>query len=138
MALDFNVKLKVVDGQHAECGGAMVRPLAHVSWPKGPFVAPLNEWPQHWFYITEPRGATWAAAAEFNSGAPMRLTSWVEKSPNWSSSDELIALQTCVQSMVDKDIKIVDVIQVMLVRRILPAKAEVALCGSSNRRSTIP
>ena len=52
----------------------------------------------------------------------MRLTSWLEKGPNWSSSDELIVLQTCIQSMVDKDIKLVDVIQVMLVRRILPCQ----------------
>ena len=52
----------------------------------------------------------------------MRLTSWVEKSPNWCSPNELIALQTCVQSMVDKNVKLVDVIQVMLVRRILPCQ----------------
>ena len=50
----------------------------------------------------------------------MRLTSWIQKGPNWSSLDELIALQTHIQSMVDKNIKLVDVIQVMLVRRILP------------------
>ena len=49
----------------------------------------------------------------------MRLTSWIEKGPNWSSSDELIALQTRIQSMVDKNIKLVNVIQMMLVRRIL-------------------
>ena len=40
----------------------------------------------------------------------MRLTSWTEKVPNWSASDELIALQTRIQSMVDKNIKLVDVI----------------------------
>ena len=53
----------------------------------------------------------------------MRLTSWTEKGPNWSTSDELIALQTRIQSMVDKNIKLVDVIQVMLVRRILPCQS---------------
>ena len=52
----------------------------------------------------------------------MRLTSWVEKSPDWCSPDELIALQTRVQSMVTKSVKLVDVIQVMLVRRILPCQ----------------
>ena len=52
----------------------------------------------------------------------MRLTSWVEKSPDWCSPDELIALQTRVQSMVDKDVKLVYIIQVMLVRRILPCQ----------------
>ena len=53
----------------------------------------------------------------------MRLTSWKEKGPNWSASDELIALQTRIQRMVDKDVKLVDVIQVMLVRRILPCQS---------------
>ena len=53
----------------------------------------------------------------------MRLTLWVKKSPNWCSSDELIALQTCIQSMINRDIKLVDVIQVMLVRRILPCQS---------------
>ena len=54
----------------------------------------------------------------------MRLTSWIEKGPNWSSSDELIALQTRIQGMVDKNIKLVDVIQVMLVRRILSCQSQ--------------
>ena len=34
----FNVKPKVVDGQHVECGGAMVSKLSNVSCPKGTFV----------------------------------------------------------------------------------------------------
>ena len=100
----------------------MVSKLANVSWPKGTFVESVKEWQKQWFYVAEPRDATWAAVAEFNSGAPMRLTSWVEKSPNWCSSDELTALQTCIQRMVDKDVKLVDVIQVMLVRQILPCQ----------------
>ena len=47
----------------------------------------------------------------------------MEKGPNWSSSDELMALQTRIQSMVDRNIKLVDVIQVMLVRQILPCQS---------------
>ena len=80
----------------------------------------VKGWQQLWFYVTEPRDATWATAPEFKSGAPMRLTSWLEKGLNWSSSDKLIALQTRIQSMVGKNIKLVNVIQVLLVRRILP------------------
>ena len=53
----------------------------------------------------------------------MRLTSWLEKGLDWSSSDELTALQTHIRSMVDKNIKLVNVIQVMLVRRILPCQS---------------
>ena len=80
----------------------------------------VKEWQKQWFYITEPRGTTWAAAAEFRSGAPTGLTSWVQKRPDWGSPDEVIALQTRVQSMSTKKVKLVDVIQVMLVRQILP------------------
>ena len=83
----------------------------------------IKEWQKLWFYITEPRDATWAAASEFKSGAPMRLTSWLEKGLNWSSSDELIVLQMHMQSMVDKNIKLVNVIQVMLFFRILPCQS---------------
>ena len=60
----------------------MVSKLSNVSWPKGTFVETVKEWQKQWFYIIEPRGTTKATAAEFRSSAPMRLTSWVEKSPN--------------------------------------------------------
>ena len=80
----------------------------------------VKGWQKLWFYVTKPRDAAWAAAPEFKSGAPMWLTSWQEKGLDWSSSDELTALQTRIRSMMDKNVKLVDVIQVMLIRRILP------------------
>ena len=52
----------------------------------------------------------------------MRLTSWQEKGLARGSSDELIGLQTCVQNMINTRIKLFNVIQVMLVRRILPCQ----------------
>ena len=52
----------------------------------------------------------------------MRLTSWPKKGWNWSSSDELKVIQTCVKGMEDKSIKLADVVQVMLVRLILPCQ----------------
>ena len=52
----------------------------------------------------------------------MRLTSWLEKGLDWSSSNELKALQTRIRSMIDKNIKLVNVIHVMLARRILPCQ----------------
>ena len=54
----FNMKPKVVDGQHAECGWAMVSKLSNVSWPKVNFVDIVKEWQKQWFYITEPRDTT--------------------------------------------------------------------------------
>ena len=52
----------------------------------------------------------------------MRLTSWEKKGPSWGNSTELAGLQTCVKSMRDKNIKLVNVIQVKLVPRILPCQ----------------
>ena len=50
----------------------------------------------------------------------MRLTSWGEKGLSWGESTELTGLINCIKGMKDKNIKLVNVIQVMLVRRILP------------------
>ena len=116
----FNVNPKVVNGEHAECGGVMVRNMPKVVWPTDAFNDSVKEWQHQWFYITKPRGKKWAAAQEFRSGAPLRLMSWPKKGMNWSSSDELSVLQTCVQRMVDKDVKLVNVVQVMLVHLVLP------------------
>ena len=45
-----------------------------------------------------------------------------QKGLNWSSSDELPVLQTRVKDMEVKNIELVNVVQVMLVRRILPCQ----------------
>ena len=66
----FNVKPKVVNGEHAECGGAMVSNLSNVSWPKGTFVEIVKEWQKQWFYITEPRGTTWGLTLKVLSQRP--------------------------------------------------------------------
>ncbi len=80
----FNVKPKVVSGQQAECGGAMVGKMPNVTWPEGSgamvgkmpnvtwpegsFAKMVKGWQSGWFYITEPRDANWVAAPEFRSG----------------------------------------------------------------------
>ena len=61
-------------------------------------------------------------SSRFRSGAPLRLTSWPEKGLNWSLSDELSLLQMHVQSVVDKDVKLVNVVQMMLVFLVLPCQ----------------
>ena len=52
----------------------------------------------------------------------MRLTSWKEKGLLWGSSEELAGLQSCLQTLVNKKLKLVNIIQVMLIRRILPCQ----------------
>ena len=84
--------------------------LANTIWPKGTFTETSNSWQQEWFYITEPRDTKWAAA------------SWINKGLDWGSTDEVQTLQSRIQSILDKDTGLINVIQVMLVRRILPCQ----------------
>ena len=41
---------------------------------------------------------------------------------SWGKKGELTGLQTCIQTLVDKKLKLVNVVQVMLIRRILPCQ----------------
>ena len=52
----------------------------------------------------------------------MRLTSWKKKGLAWGASAELTGLQNFVKNMITKNIKLVNVVQVMLFRRILPCQ----------------
>ena len=49
----------------------------------------------------------------------MQLTSWEKKGLAWGEPAELTGLQNCIKNMIDKNIKLVNIVQVMLVRRIL-------------------
>ena len=75
-----------------------------------------------WFYITEPRNTNWVSAPEFQSRIPTRLTSRKEKALPWGSSVELDGLQKCIRNMTSKKLKLVNIVQVMLFRRILPCQ----------------
>ena len=100
----------------------MVGKMPNVTWLEGSYVETVKGWQSGWFYITEPRDTNWVAAPEFRSGIPMRLTSWKEKGLSWGSSVELTGLQNCVENMISKKIKLVNAVQVMLFRRILPCQ----------------
>jgi len=96
--------------------------MPNVIWLEGSFVESIKWWQSGWFYITELCDPQWAAAPEFQSGIPTRLTSWKEKGLSWGNSGELTGLQIRVQNLVDKKVKLVNVVQVMLLRRILPCQ----------------
>ena len=100
----------------------MVGKIANVTWLEGAFVETIKGWQSGWFYITEPRDPKWAAAPEFRSGIPTRLTSWKETGLSWGNSEEVTGLQTCVRDLVTKKVKLVNVVQVTLFRRILPSQ----------------
>ena len=100
----------------------MVGKMPNVTWPEGSFAETVKGWQSGWFYITETCDANWVAPPEFRSGIPMRLTSWQERGLTRGPSDELTRLQTCIQNMIERKIKLVNVVQVMLVRRVLPCQ----------------
>ena len=64
----FNVKPKMIEGRHAECGGALISKIVDAPWPEGSFPEVSRLWQRDWFYITAPRSAKWVAAPTFRSG----------------------------------------------------------------------
>ena len=100
----------------------MVGKMPNVIWLEGSFVETIKGWQSAWFYITEPRNTNWVAAPGFRSGFPTWLTSWKEKGLSWGSSVELDGLQKCIRNMASKKLKLVNIVQVMLIRRILPCQ----------------
>ena len=65
----FEVKPKMIEGQHAACGGASIRKMTGAPWPKGSILEVSELWQHEWFYITAPRSAKWAAPL-FSLGPP--------------------------------------------------------------------
>ena len=88
----------------------MLGKMANVIWLKGAFVETIKGWQSGWFYITDPRDPEWAAAPEFRSGIPTRLTSWKETGLSWGNPQEATGLQTCMQNLMDKKVKLVNVV----------------------------
>ena len=66
----FDVKPKMVEGQHIACGGALISKIAGAPWPKGSFPEMSGLWQREWFYVTAPRSAKWVASPAFCSGPP--------------------------------------------------------------------
>ena len=100
----------------------MVGKMPNVTWLDGSIVEIVKGWQSGWFYIIEPRDTKWVAAPKFRSGFPTRLTSWKEKGLSWGSSVELDGLQKCIRNMIGKKLKLVNIVQVMLFRWILPCQ----------------
>ena len=66
----FNLKPKMIEGRHAECGGAVIRKGIDVPWPEGSFPEVSSLWQREWFYIIAPQSAKWVAAPAFRSPPP--------------------------------------------------------------------
>ena len=100
----------------------MVGKIANVTWLEGAFVETIKGWQSGWFYITEPCDPEWAAAPEFRSGIPTRLTSWKETGLSWGNLADVTGLQTYIKDLIDRKVKLATVVQVMLFRWILPCQ----------------
>ena len=118
----FGVEPKMIEGRHAECGGAVIHKNADAPWPEGSFQEELGLWQREWFYITAPRSAKWVAPPAFRSGPPPRLASWVNKGLDWGLPRDVPLLQGRIKDLLEGDLSLVKVTQVMLIRRILPGK----------------
>ena len=114
----------------------MVGKMPNVTWLDGSFAETVKGWQSGWFYITELRDADWAAAPEFRSGTPMRLTSWEQKGLLWGESIELTELINSIKGMKDKNIKLVNVIQLCSFAGFYRAKGGHSICGSLSRPNT--
>ena len=66
----FEVKPKMIEGQHVACGGALISKIAGAPWPKGSFPEVSRLWQREWFYITAPKSAKWVAPPAFRFGPP--------------------------------------------------------------------
>ena len=63
----FNVKPKMIEGRHAECGGAVISKRADAPLLEGSFPEMSSLWQREWFYITTPLSTKWVAAPTFRS-----------------------------------------------------------------------
>ena len=58
----------------------------------------------------------------FRSGPPPQLASWVNKGLDWGPDNDVPTLQSRIRDLLKRDASLVKVMQVMLVRRVLPCQ----------------
>ena len=55
-------------------------------------------------------------------GPPPQLTSWINKGLDWGLINDVLTLQSRIQDILKRDVNLVKIMQVMLVRRVLPCQ----------------
>ena len=120
----------MTEEEQAECGSVIIGKLASAVWFEGSFAKSSDLWQQGWFYINEPRGSRWAAMPTFRPGPPIQLASWINKGLDWGSVNEVQTLQSRIRSLTEKDVDLVNVVQVMLVRGPCRVSGGLSVCGS--------
>ena len=112
----------MAEEKQAECGSITISKLASAVWFEGSFAESSDLWQQGWFTISKPRGSRWAATPTFRPGPPIQLASWINKGLDWGSVNEVQTLQSRIRGLIEKGIDLVNIVQIMLVRRILPCQ----------------
>ena len=69
-----------------------------------------------------PQSTKWAAAPTFRSGPLPQLALWISKGLDWLPVNDVSILQSRIRDLLERDVSLVKVMQVMLVRRVLPCK----------------
>ena len=134
----FEVKLKMIEGQHAECGGASIHKMTGAAWPKGSIPEVSRLWQREWFYITAPRSAKWAAAPTFRSGPPPQLMSWISRGLSWGPAKDVPILQSRIQDLFEGDLNLVVQYKLCWFVKSSLANAGPFACGSSTQRDHVP
>ena len=63
-----------------------------------------------------------AASPAFHSSPPPQLASWINKGLDWGPVNDVLTLQSRIRDLLKRDVSLVKVMQVMLVRRVLPCQ----------------
>ena len=90
----FKLKPNMIEGRHAECGGAIISRNTDAPWLEGSFPEVSDVWQWRWFYATALRGTKWVTAPEFRSGPPSQLASWTDVGQNWGPAGDVPILQS--------------------------------------------
>ena len=120
MAEDIQCEAK--DYRGATCGVRRRYRNADAPWPEGSFPEVSDVWQRRWFYVTAPRGTKWVAAPEFRSGPPSQLASWTDVGRNYGPASDVPELQNHIRELIERDINLVSIMQVMLIRRMFSCK----------------
>ena len=93
------------------------RPMARGLLPRG-----VRSMAVEVVFVTTPRGTKWVAAPDFRPGPPSQLASWTNAGWDWGSASDVPILQSRIRELLERDINLVSIIQLMLIRRMLPCK----------------
>jgi hypothetical protein len=119
--------------------GAMISKNQKVDWFQGTFIETVKEWQHDWFNVTEPLAADQAEVPAPSAGPPRWLASWRRKGMDWGNPEEVTELQQKIKFLVDKKkVKLVDVVDVMVQRRILPLQLWASPMWAFKPEDTVP